>query len=107
MGFQLKKNDFIVVIKGKNKGKKGRILKIFPKDARALVEGINFVKKHTKPRSATQRGGIITMEKPISISNIQYFCMKCNKPVRLGIKILGDETKARFCRKCNELVENK
>lgn len=107
MNFKLRKNDFVIAIKGKDRGKKGRVLKVIPKENRILVEGINFVKKHTKPRSATQQGGIITMEKPISISNVQYFCMRCNKPVRLGIKYLDDKTKVRVCKKCGEIAEIK
>ncbi len=107
MSFKLRKNDFVIVTKGKDRTKKGRVLKILPKENRILVEGINFIKKHTKPRSATQQGGIITMEKPISISNVQYFCMKCNKPVKLGIKILDDNTKLRVCKKCGEIAEIK
>ncbi|MCL5674792.1 MAG: 50S ribosomal protein L24 [Candidatus Omnitrophica bacterium] len=107
MGFKIRKNDFVIVVKGKDRTKKGRVLKVLPKENRVLVEGINFVKRHTKPRSATQPGGIITMEKPVSIGNVQYFCMKCNKPVRLGIKQLDDKTKVRVCKKCGEIAETK
>lgn len=107
MNFKIRKNDFVVVIKGKDRTKKGRVIKVFPKEKKVLVEGINFVKKHTKPRSATRPGGIITMEKPVSIGNVQYFCMACNKPVRLGIKKLDDGTKVRVCKKCGEIAEIK
>ncbi|MCL5409138.1 MAG: 50S ribosomal protein L24 [Candidatus Omnitrophica bacterium] len=103
----IRKNDFVMVIKGKDRGKKGRVLHVLPRENRILIEGVNFVKKHTKPRSATQQGGIITMEKPISISNVQYFCMRCNKPVRLGIKKLDDKTDVRVCKKCGEIAEIK
>ncbi|MGB9678051.1 MAG: 50S ribosomal protein L24, partial [Candidatus Ratteibacteria bacterium] len=105
--FKLKKGDIVQVIKGKDKGKKGRILKIFKEEGKVLVEGINFVKKHTKPRRVDMQGGIIQMEKPISISNINFFCLKCSKPTPLGIKFLEDGTKARFCKKCKEIVEEK
>jgi len=107
MKFKLKKGDFVQVIKGKDKGKKGRILKIFYKENRVLVEGINFVKKHTRPKAVDRQGGIIQVEKPISISNVNFFCLKCSKPTRLGIKFLEDNSKVRYCKKCKEIVEEK
>jgi large subunit ribosomal protein L24 len=107
MKFKLKKGDFVQVIKGKDKGKKGRILKIFYKENRVLVEGINFVKKHTRPKAVDRQGGIIQVEKPISISNVNFFCLKCSKPTRLGIKFLEDGSKVRYCKKCKEIVEEK
>jgi large subunit ribosomal protein L24 len=107
MKFKLKKGDFVQVIKGKDKGKKGRILKIFYKENRVLVEGVNFVKKHTRPKAVDRQGGIIQVEKPISISNVNFFCLKCSKPTRLGIKFLEDGSKVRYCKKCKEIVEEK
>ncbi len=107
MGIKIRKNDFVCVIKGNDRGKKGRVIKVFPKERRVLVEGVNFVKKHTRPRSVDMQGGIIQIEKPISISNIRYFCLKCGKAVGLGIKKLSDGTKVRYCKKCNEIVEEK
>ncbi len=107
MSFKIKKGDFVVVIKGKDAGKKGRVLNIFPEEGRVLVEGINFVKKATRPRRVDRQGGIITMEKPISISNVQFFCMKCSHRTRLGVRIMEDGTKVRYCKRCNELVEAK
>lgn len=106
MKYKLKKGDIVQVTKGKDKGKKGRILKVF-KEGRVLVEGINFVKKHTRPRKVDQQGGIIQIEKPISISNVNFFCLKCAKPTRLGIKILQDGAKVRYCKRCKEIVEEK
>lgn len=104
MGVHIRKNDFVLVTKGKDRGKKGRVIRVLPDDNRALVEGINFVKKHTR-RQAQKQGGIMTMEKPVSISNIAFFCMKCSHASRLGVKSLEDGSKARFCKKCGELVE--
>jgi len=104
MGAHIRKNDFVLVTKGKDKGKKGRVLRVFPIEQRALVEGINFVKKHAR-RQGRQQGGIMTMEKPVSIANIAFFCMKCSHAARLGVKVLDDGSKARFCKKCGELVE--
>ncbi|HOJ31064.1 MAG TPA: 50S ribosomal protein L24 [bacterium] len=107
MGFLIRKNDFVVVIKGKDTGKKGRVVRVFPETSRVLVEGVNFVKKATRPRKLDRQGGIITMEKPISIANVQFFCMKCSKKTRLGIKMMDDGSKVRYCKKCGELVEAK
>lgn len=107
MKCRIKKGDFVEVIKGKDRGKKGRVIKVFPEERKILVEGINFVRKHTRPKAIDRQGGIIQMEKPISYSNVMFFCMKCSKPTRLGIKILQDKTKARYCKKCNEIVEVK
>jgi len=107
MGCLIKKNDFVVVLKGKDAGKKGRVIKVFPKEQRVLVEGVNFVKKATRPKKLDRQGGIVTMEKPIAISNVQYFCLKCSKRTRLGIRIMEDGAKVRYCKKCGELVEEK
>ncbi len=105
MKFHLRKDDFIQVIKGKDKGKKGRILAIFPGKATALVEGINFVKKHTRPKQVDRQGGILQKEMPIAIANIAYFCLKCQKATKLGRRYLEDGTKVRFCKKCGEIVK--
>ncbi|MCS7179946.1 MAG: 50S ribosomal protein L24 [bacterium] len=107
MKVKLKRGDIVQVIKGKDKGKKGRILKIFREEGKVLVEGINFVKKHTRPRTVDRQGGIIQIEKPISISNVNFFCLKCSKPTRLGIKFLEDKTKVRYCKRCKEIIEEK
>lgn len=107
MKYKLKKGDFVQVIKGKDRGKKGRIIKVFREEGKVLVEGVNFVKKHTRPRTVDQQGGIIQIEKPISIANVQFFCLKCAKPTSLGIKFLEDGTKVRYCKKCKEIVEEK
>ncbi len=107
MGCLIRKNDFVVVIKGKDVGKKGRVIRVFPDEKRVLVEGVNFVKKATRPKKLDRQGGIVTMEKPISISNVQLFCMKCSKRTRPGIRIMDDGSKARYCKKCGELVEVK
>ena len=107
MKYRIRKGDFVQVIKGKDRGKKGRVIKVFPEEGRILVEGVNFVHKHTRPKAVDKQGGIIQMEKPVSYSNVMFFCMKCSKPARLGIKILQDGTKTRYCKRCNEIVEVK
>jgi len=107
MGYKIKKGDFVLVIKGKDRGKKGRVIKVFPDTSKVLVEGINFVKKHIRPRRVDQQGGIIQIEKPISISNVMLFCLKCEKRTRVGFKFLQDGSKVRYCKKCGEIIETK
>ncbi|MCM8800718.1 MAG: 50S ribosomal protein L24 [Candidatus Omnitrophica bacterium] len=101
---KIKKDDLIYVIKGKDRGKKGKVLAVFPKKGRAVVEGINLVKKHMRRVSAEIPGGIVSVEMPISIANLMLFCKHCNRPVRVGFKILENKTKVRFCKACKEII---
>ena len=102
---KIKKNDTVYVLAGRDKGKTGRAFKVFPKEDRALVEGINYVKRHTrKTQSQDQQGGIIQKESPIHISNLALFCKTCNKYARVGINILADGTKSRYCKRCKEVI---
>jgi len=98
------KNDTVQAIKGKDKGKKGRVLKIFAEERRALVEGINLVKKHKRQTRQDQQGGIVSIEAPISISNLMLVCKHCNRPARIGFTILKDGTKSKFCKACKEAL---
>ncbi len=107
MGCRLRKGDFVQVMKGKDAGKKGRIIRVYPRELSALVEGVNFVKKHVRPRKIDQQGGIITVEKPVSLANLSYFCMKCEKPTKIGYRFLSDGVKVRYCRGCEEIIETK
>jgi large subunit ribosomal protein L24 len=100
--FKLKKDDTVQVTTGKDKGKRGRILRILRDKDRVLVEGVNIVKKAKKRRSQQDRGGIVEVEAAIHISNVAMVCKKCG-PTRLGYKIDG-ENKIRVCRKCGEVV---
>jgi len=100
--FKLKKEDTVEVIAGKDKGKRGRILKIVRDKDRILVEGVNIVKKAMKKRKQTDRGGIVEVEAAIHSSNLMIVCKKCG-PTRIGYKISG-ETKTRVCRKCGEAL---
>ena len=99
----LKKNDVVSVLAGKDRGKKGKVLLVFPKKESVLVEGVNVVRKHMRKRSADDtRAGIVALEKPFHISKVQYFCGRCNRPVRLGIKTASDGSRIRICRRCKE-----
>ena len=100
---RIKKDDTVIVIKGKDNGKTGKVIRVFPKKKRALIQGINLIKKHQRQRSQEEKGGIITKEASVSLANIMPFCKSCNKAVRLGAEILKDGTKNRYCRKCNEV----
>lgn len=101
---KVRKNDLVVVIAGNYRGKRGRVLKVFPKKDRIIVEGVNFIKKHTKPSPKNPQGGIIQMEAPIHVSNVMVVCSKCNSPTRVGRKILEDGSKLRVCKKCGEML---
>ncbi len=95
------KNEIVIVTKGKEKGKKGKVLKVFPEKGKIIIEGLNLIKKHTKKRRQQDQGGIIEKEGPISISNVLVYCSKCKKGVRVGIK-RENKKPVRFCRKCNQ-----
>jgi len=98
------KNDMVKVIAGNHKGKVGRVLKVFPKTNRVIVEKVNLVKRHTRPRSATEQGGILEKEAPIHISNVMLICPKCSRPSRTGVGYLSDGTKVRVCKSCHEMI---
>jgi large subunit ribosomal protein L24 len=101
----LKKNDLVMVIAGKEKGKSGRILRVFTKKDRAIVEKINFVKRHQRPSGQQRQGGIIEREGPLHLSNLMLVCESCNSPIRVGEKVLEDGKKARYCKKCGEMID--
>ena len=101
----IKKNDQVKVIAGKEKGKTGKILTVMPKKGCVIIEKINFVKRHTRPSGQARQGGILEKEAPIHISNVMVVCNKCNSPVRVGQKALEDGKKARYCKKCGELLD--
>ncbi|MGM0368977.1 MAG: 50S ribosomal protein L24 [Bacillota bacterium] len=101
----VKKGDKVEVIAGKDKGREGEILKAFPDRDRVVVEGVNIVKKHQQPTQDNPQGGIQEQEAPIHISNVMLICKHCNEASRTGKKILDNGEKARYCKKCNEIVD--
>jgi large subunit ribosomal protein L24 len=101
----VKKGDEVIVVTGKDKGKKGRILAAFPAEGRVLVEGVNIVKRHTKPNMANPQGGIIEKEAPIHASNVMIVDPKSGEPTRIGKKILADGTKVRYAKKSGEVLD--
>lgn len=102
---KLKKNDVVMVIAGKEKGKSGRILKLLPKRNRVVVEKINMIKRHTKPSKQMPHGGIVEKEGSLHISNVMIICQRCNVPVRIGKRILEDGSKVRVCKRCGEVLD--
>jgi large subunit ribosomal protein L24 len=105
MGLNIKKNDTVLVIAGKENGKRGRVLSFSPLKDRVLVEKINMIKKHMKPSKKYTQGGIIEKEAPLHISNVILICPKCNKPTRLGSTFLQAGRKVRMCKKCREVMD--
>jgi large subunit ribosomal protein L24 len=100
----LRKNDTVMVLSGKEKGKTGKILKLLPKKNRVIIEKLQFIKKHTKPTNSAPQGGIIEREGSIHISSVALFCSRCNIPVRVKTEKSGDKSVARICIKCNEAI---
>jgi large subunit ribosomal protein L24 len=101
----VKKGDTVVVIAGKDAGKKGKVLRVIPTKGRVIVEGVNVVKRHTKPSQKMPQGGIREQEAAIHSSNVMMFCGKCNRPVRIGRKFLEDGSKVRTCKLCGEVMD--
>lgn len=105
MGLSVKKDDTVVVLTGKNKSKRGRVISVIPAKKKLVVEGVNVKKKHMKPNKQFQQGGIIEKEAPIYVSNVMLVCPKCDKPTRINNSILEDGRKLRACKKCKEVMD--
>jgi len=101
---RIKKNDTVKILSGKDRGKTGKILFIWPDKNRALIQGRNLVKKHQRKTKEDQQGGVIQKESPVDVSNLMLVCQKCSKPTRVGFGTLSDGTKVRLCKKCKELI---
>ncbi len=102
---QIKKNDPVMVISGKEKGKRGRVIAVYPTKNRLLVEKLNMIKRHTRPNQQLRQGGIVEKESPISASNVRLICSKCDKPTTVARKDQGEGPRARVCRTCNETID--
>ncbi len=101
----VKKEDTVIVITGKDKGKKGRVIAAYPRENRVLIEGVNMIKKHAKPSQANPQGGIITQEAPIHVSNVMLVDPKSGKPTRVGYKVLDNGKKVRVAKKSGEVID--
>lgn len=100
----IKKGDLVAVIAGRDKGKKGKVLHVFPQSGRAIIEGLHFVKRHMRRRSQDEPGGIVEKESPVHMSNLLLFCRRCNTGSRIGRKKIDGGEKVRFCRRCGEVI---
>ena len=106
MGSPVRKNDNVLVISGRDRGKRGRVLRVIPAKTRVIVEGVNFIKKHTKANPQRNiKGGIVEREASLHASNVQIVCPECGAPTRIGSRRLDDGRRVRFCRKCKGVVD--
>jgi large subunit ribosomal protein L24 len=101
----VRRGDTVGVIAGKERGKRGKVLRVLPEKGRVIVEKINVIKKHQRPTQKVRQGGIIEREGPLALSNVLLVCGRCDKPSRTGIKVLGDGRKQRVCKRCGEPVD--
>jgi large subunit ribosomal protein L24 len=102
---KVRKNDNVVVIAGKDRGKKGKVRQALPKENRVIVDGVNMAKRHMRPRGTARQAGIIEREAPIHVSKVMLLCTKCNRPTHIGFRLLEDGRKVRICRRCEEVIE--
>ena len=101
----VKKGDTVLVLTGKDRGKRGKVVSVFPKEERVIVEGVNMVKRHTKPNQRVMQGGIIDKEAPIHVSNVKVVCARCGEPTRIGRVWLDDGRLVRKCKECGEVID--
>ena len=102
---RIRKDDQVQVIRGKDRGKTGKVRFAYPKKERIMVEGVNMIKRHARPTGQARQAGIIEREAPLHVSNVMLVCGKCNKPVRVGYRTLEDGKKVRVCRSCHEVID--
>ncbi|MGE5820386.1 MAG: 50S ribosomal protein L24 [Deltaproteobacteria bacterium] len=102
---QIRKNDSVMIIAGRERGKTGKVLRVISDKGAAIIERVNLIKRHTRPKGPQQPGGIVEKEAAIHASNLMIMCDKCNAPVRIGRKILADGKKIRICRRCGEALD--
>src|ERR1051326_1417857 len=101
----VRRGDTVAVVAGRERGKRGKVLRVLPAAGRVLVEKINMMKKHQRPTQKLRQGGIIEREAALALSNVLLVCARCDRPVRTGIKLLADGRKARVCKRCGESVD--
>ena len=105
MKANIRKEDQVKVIAGREKGKTGRVVRVVPDENKVFIEKVNMIKRHTKPSRANQAGGIIEKEAPLDLSKVMLVCSKCSTPTRVGRKVLDDGRSVRTCKKCNEQLD--
>ncbi|MDD4624869.1 MAG: 50S ribosomal protein L24 [Candidatus Paceibacterota bacterium] len=100
---KIKKSDLVLVISGNDRLKKGKVVKVLPSENKVLIEGVNIAKKHVKPKRSGEKGQILQIAKPISVSKVKLICPKCNAVSRVGYDVIA-EKKARVCKKCGQEI---
>ncbi|ACM23180.1 MULTISPECIES: 50S ribosomal protein L24 [Thermotoga] len=105
MRMRIKKGDLVEVISGKDKGKRGKVLRVLPKEDKVIVEGVNMVKRHQRPIPQLREGGIIEREAPIYACKVMVVCPACDKRTRVGYRFTEDGKKVRYCKKCGEIID--
>jgi large subunit ribosomal protein L24 len=105
MGARVRKGDLVAVIAGRERGKRGKVLRVLPGAGRVLVEKVNMMKKHQRPTQKLRQGGIIEREGALALANVLLVCGRCDRPARTGITILGDERRVRVCKRCGEPID--
>ncbi len=103
---KIKKGDTVLIISGKDRTKKGKVVQVLPEKKRIVIEGLNIVKKHVRPKKSGEKGQIVEVSRPLDISNVKLICPKCKIPVRIGYKAIvkGREKKVRVCKKCGQEI---
>lgn len=104
-GGHVRHGDTVVVIAGRERGKRGKVLRVFRDANRVLIERVNMIKKHQRPTQKLRQGGIIEREGPLALSNVLVLCSRCDRPSRTGVKVLADGRKVRICRRCGESID--
>ena len=102
---KIRKGDTVVIIAGKDKGKKGKVRRAWPDEEKVIVDGLNMIKRHSRARRAARQAGIIDLESPIHVSNVMLVCEKCGKPTRVNFGFLDDGKKVRICNSCQEMID--
>ena len=105
MGMRIRVEDTVLVVKGRDRGKQGKVVRAFPDTQRVQVEGVNVVKRHTKPSASLRQAGIIDKELPLPVDNVVLICPTCTAPCKVGRRFLADGSKARVCKSCDEIIE--
>lgn len=102
--FRIKRDDLVEVRKGRDRGKRGKVRQVLPREGRAIVADINVMKKHVKPGTQARQAGIIDFEVPLQLANLALVCDKCGRPTKVGFRFLEDGSKGRYCKSCGELT---
>ncbi len=101
----VRKDDMVVVLSGKDKGKRGKVLRVLPNENKVVVQNVHMIKKHQRPTATVREGGIIEREAPIYVSKVQVVCPNCGNPTRIGHRVVEGGKTVRYCKKCNEIID--